>query len=204
MTDIYTEPDFDVDTLRNLGPLRALAGIWEGGKSLDVSPAAGAPNNQFYNERIELQPMDPQTNGPQLLYGLRYHARMTKPDEIATYHEQVGYWYWEPATHTIMMALAIPRAQVALAVGKATPDAKEFEVCATRGRTDFGICSGTFLEENFRTDSFVMKVTVNPDGTWSYFQDAVLMIRGQTAFHHTDKNTLRKVAEPTPNPQARQ
>ena len=28
--DIYTEPEGDPDTLANLGPLRALAGIWEG------------------------------------------------------------------------------------------------------------------------------------------------------------------------------
>ena len=29
--DIYTEPsNLDVDTLKNLGPLRAIAGIWEG------------------------------------------------------------------------------------------------------------------------------------------------------------------------------
>lgn len=202
-TDIFTEPDFDVDTLRNLGPLRALAGIWEGDKSLDVSPAAGEPNNQVYVERIELQPIDPQTNGPQLLYGLRYHARMTKPGEVATYHDQVGYWHWEPATGTVMMALAIPRAQVALAIGKAAKDAREFEVRASRGRTDYGICSGSFLEDNFRTDSFLMRVTVNPDGSWSYFEDTVLMIRGKTEFHHTDRNTLRKLAEPTPNPMAR-
>ena len=28
--DIYTEPDFDPDTLANLGPLTGMAGIWEG------------------------------------------------------------------------------------------------------------------------------------------------------------------------------
>jgi len=28
-TDIYTEPDADVDTLKNLGPLAAMAGIWD-------------------------------------------------------------------------------------------------------------------------------------------------------------------------------
>jgi hypothetical protein len=30
-TDVYTEPsDIDPDTLKNLGPLAPLAGIWEG------------------------------------------------------------------------------------------------------------------------------------------------------------------------------
>ena len=50
------------------------------------------------SRRIELQPIDPQTNGPQLFYGLRYHTFITKPDQVKTYHEQVGYWLWEPAT----------------------------------------------------------------------------------------------------------
>jgi len=45
-----------------------------------------------------------------------------------------------------------------------------------------------------------IKVTINADGTWSYDEDTVLMIRGKTEpFHHTDRNTLTKVAEPTPN-----
>jgi hypothetical protein len=34
-------------------------------------------------------------------------------------------------------------------------------------------------------------------------EDTVLMIRGQTEpFHHADRNTLIKIAAPTPNPLA--
>ena len=78
--DIYTEPsDVDVDTLKNLGPLRGMAGIWEGLRGLDVKPKAEGPRKQAYVEHIELQPIDPQTNGPQLFYGLRYHTHMVKP-----------------------------------------------------------------------------------------------------------------------------
>jgi hypothetical protein len=202
--DIYREPEnIDVDTFRNLGPLRPLAGIWEGTKSLDVNPKASGPVKQAYVERIELQPIDPQTNGPQLFYGLRYHTHMVKPGEIATYHDQVGYWLWEPAKRIVMLSLAIPRGQVALAVGQAKPDATEFEVTAARGQTEYGICSTTFLEHAFRTDSFRMKVTVHPNGTWSYFEDTVLMLRGKEPFHHTDQNTLVKIGDPMPNPLAR-
>jgi len=51
---------------------------------------------------------------------------------------------------------------------------------------------------------FRIKVTINTDDTWTYDEDTVMMIRGQTEpFHHTDKNTLIRVAEPTPNPLAR-
>src|SRR5947199_4946359 len=38
--DIFTEPEPDPHTLRNLGPLTPLAGLWEGERGLDVHPAA--------------------------------------------------------------------------------------------------------------------------------------------------------------------
>lgn len=202
--DIYTEPtNIDVDTLRNLGPLRALAGVWQGTRGLDTKPKAEGPKKQAYVEHFELQPIDPQTNGPQLFYGLRYHQHVTKPDQVKTYHDQVGYFLWEPATNTVIQTLSIPRAQVALAVGQATADAKFFELVATRGATDYGICSTPFLEHAFKTIEFRSKITVNDDGTWTYDEDTVLVIPGLAEpFHHTDRSTLTKIAEPTPNPLA--
>jgi len=203
--DIYTEPsDVDVDTLKNLGPLRGMAGIWEGRRGLDVNPKPEGPKKQAYVERIELQPIDPQMNGPQLFYGLRYHTHVVKPEEVETYHDQVGYWLWEPATGTVIHTLTIPRAQIVMAAGKASADAREFELVATADDVSFGIRSAPFLEHAFRTVEFRIKVRINADGTWSYDEDTVLMIRGKTEpFHHTDRNTLKKIAEPTPNPLAR-
>jgi hypothetical protein len=203
--DIYTEPsDVDVDTLKNLGPLRGMAGIWEGRRGLDVNPKPEGPKKQAYVERIELQPIDPQMNGPQLFYGLRYHAHVVKPEEVETYHDQVGYWLWEPATGTVIHTLTIPRAQIVMAAGQASADAREFELVATNDHISFGIRSAPFLEHAFKTIEFRIKVRINEDGTWSYDEDTVLMIRGKTEpFHHTDRNTLRKVADPTPNPLAR-
>jgi len=203
--DIYTEPsDVDVDTLKNLGPLRGMAGIWEGRRGLDVNPKPEGPKKQAYVERIELQPIDPQMNGPQLFYGLRYHTHVVKPEEVETYHDQVGYWLWEPATGTVIHTLTIPRAQIVMAAGKASADAREFELVATADDVSFGIRSAPFLEHAFRTVEFRIKVRINADGTWSYDEDTVLMIRGKTEpFHHTDRNTLKKIGEPTPNPLAR-
>ncbi|MBM3462544.1 MAG: DUF1794 domain-containing protein [Armatimonadetes bacterium] len=199
-TDIYTEPsNLDVNTLNCLGPLRALAGIWRGTSGLDVKPKADGPRQQAYVERLELQPIDPQTNGPQLYYGLRYHAHITKPEQVKTYHDQVGYWLWEPATETVIHTLTIPRAQVVIAYGKAKATDTEFEVAASED----DIRSAPFLQHAFRTVSFRMKVTLNADGTWSYDEETVMMIKG-APFHHTDKNTLVKIAEPTPNPLAAQ
>jgi hypothetical protein len=203
--DIYTEPsNLDVDTLKNLGPLSSMAGIWQGTRGLDVKPKAEGAKKQVFVERIELQPVDPQTNGPQLFYGLRYHTHVVKPDEVKTYRDQTGYWLWEPATGTVVQTLAIPRAQTAMAVGKASSESTSFELVATRGSETYGICSTPFLEYAFRTVEYRIKVTINPDSTWSYDEDAVLMIRGNTEpFHHTDRNTLTRIAAPTPNPLAR-
>jgi hypothetical protein len=202
--DIYTEPRADVITLNNLGPLRHMAGVWSGTRGLDTKPKAEGPKKQVFEEHYELQPIDPQTNGPQLFYGLRYHTHVTKPEQTKTYHDQVGYWLWEPATNTVIQSLAIPRGQIAMAVGRAKADATSFELVSTRNTTTYGICSNPFLEDAFRTDSYRIKVIVNPDGTWSYETDTVLVIQGQAEpFHHTDRNTLHKIAEPMPNPLAR-
>lgn len=203
--DIYTEPrDVDPDTLNNLGPLTGMAGIWQGTRGLDVKPKAEGPKQQAYVERIELQPIDPQTNGPQLFYGLRYHTHVTKPDQVKTYHDQVGYWLWEPATGTVIHTLTIPRAQVVMAGGKAAADATRFELVAREEDDSFGIRSAPFLQHAFRTVEFRIQVSINPDGTWSYEEDTVLKIHGQDElFHHTDRNTLTRIGDPVPNPLAR-
>ena len=202
--DIFTEPeDVDPDTLANLGPLRRLAGIWEGKKGIDLNPKADGPERRVYLERIEMQPIDPQPNGPQLLYGLRYHIHINTPEEDITFHDQVGYWLWDPATELVMQTLAIPRGQVALAGGKANPDGTGLVVSARRGDTEYGIASTAFLEYAFRTDSYELTVTFNADGSWSYVSDTMLSVRGQAEpFRHRDRNTLVKVGEPTPNPLA--
>jgi len=202
--DIYTEPsDVDPHTLKNLGPLTNMAGVWEGVRGLDVNPKPDGPERQVFIERIELQPIDPQTNGPQLFYGLRYHTHIVKPRQVETYHDQIGYWLWEPATGNLIQTLAIPRGQIAMAFGRAAKDATSFELVATRGAQTNGICSNPFLEHAFKTVEYRIKVTIG-ESTWSYDEDTVLMICGKSEpFHHTDRNTLTKIAEPTPNPLAR-
>lgn len=201
--DIFTEPDdVDPDTLANLGPLARLAGIWEGRKGIDLNPKADGPERRAYLERIELHPIDPQANGPQLLRGLRYHIHINTEEEDITFHDQVGYWSWEPATGLIMQSLTIPRGQAVLAAGRASEDGT-ITVRATRGSTEYGIVSTTFLEYAFRTDSYELTITFNPDGSWSYVSDTMLTVRGQAEpFRHRDRNTLMKIAGPTPNPLA--
>ena len=203
--DIFTEPeDVDPETLANLGPLRRLAGIWEGQRGVDINPKAEGPETRQYYERIEMQPIDPQANGPQLFYGLRYHLHVNTREEDISFHDQVGYWLYEAATGLILQTLAIPRGQIAIAAGHAEPDAKKLTLKATRGQTEYGICSTTFLELAFRTDSYEITVDFHDDGTWSYISDTTLIVKGQSEpFLHRDRNRLTKIAEPDLNPWAK-
>lgn len=212
-SDIYTEAAGDDDTLAHLGPLRALAGVWTSAEGTDVHPVGpgsdisgpvvdGDEHNEFV-EHYELHPIDPQTNGPQLFYGLRYHTHIVKPGEVETFHDQVGYWLWEPAARTVLHTLAIPRGQVALAAGGAEPDATEFEVSATLGSETFGILSNPFLVRAFHTVSFRLRVTVHDDGRWSYEEHTMMRVPDRDGLvDHVDRNTLRRIAEPAPNPLA--
>jgi hypothetical protein len=200
--DIFTEPsDVDPDTLANLGPLRRLAGGWEGRKGVDLNPKADGPERRDYIERIDCQPIDPQANGPQLFYGLRYHVHIITEEEDITFHDQTGYWLWEPATGLILQTLAIPRGQVALSEGHAAPDADRLVVESRRGSTQAGICSTLFLEHAFRTDSFRLEIQFHSDDSWSYVSDTILIVRGQSEpFLHRDRNTLVRASAPEPNP----
>ena len=204
--DIFTEPsNIDVNTLKNLGPLTEMAGIWEGSRSLDIPPKPlSAPERQAFVEHTELQPIDPQANGPQLFYGLRYHTHIVKAGEVETYHDQVGYWLWEPATGNVIQTIAIPRGQTVMAFGHAAADATSFELSAERGVTTNGICSNPFLEEAFKTLAFRITVVIKSHDAWTYDEDTTLIVRGQSEpFHHTDHGELTRVGEPTPNPLAR-
>ena len=200
--DIFTEPeDVDPDALARLGPLRRLAGVWEGRKGVDINPKADGPEQREYYERIEMQPIDAQANGPQLFYGLRYHQHVNTPEEDIAFHDQVGYWLWEPATGLILQSLAIPRGQVALSAGHARPNDTRFVVESKRGETEYGIASTFFLEQAFRTETFHLEIEFHGDGTWSYVSDTTLIVRGQAEpFLHRDRNRLTKVAEPDLNP----
>ena len=155
-------------------------------------------------ERIELQPIDPQTNGSQLFYGLRYYTHVTKPDQVKTYHDQVGYWLWEPANGTVIHTLTIPRGQVVMAGGTVASDADEFELTARLGDSVYNICPNPFLDHAFKTVEFRIRIRFNDDGTWFYYEDTVMKIQGQAElFYHIDYNVLTWVAEATPNLLAR-
>ena len=201
--NIYDEPAVAADTLEHLGPLRGLAGTWQSEQGIDISPKAEGPERKTYIEHVRVEVIDAQANGPQLLYGLRYHIHINNPEEKITFHDQVGYWLWEPATGLLLQSVTIPRGQALLAAGKAHKDDTQFVVEAVRGETAYGIVSNSFLEEAFRTDRYRCAVTILDQNHWSYEINTTLMIKGQsTAFDHSDTNTLTRIAGPEKNPLA--
>lgn len=200
--DIFTEPtNVSPDTLANLGPLRGLAGLWQADKGVDINPKADGPERRVFIEHVRMDPIDAQTNGPQLFYGLRYHIHINTPEEDITFHDQIGYWLWEPASGLVLQTVAIPRGQVLLAAGHAKAGDRRISVAARRGDTTYGICSNAFLEEAFRTDSYRIDITFNDDDSWTYLVQTELFVHGKP-FNHHDTNTLKRAAAPTVNPLA--
>ena len=168
-----------------------------------MSPKLEGPEAETFIEHAEFQPIDAQTNGPQIFYGLRYHLRIVKPDDVETFHDQVGYWLWEPATGALVQTLSIPRGLTAMATGRAKASDRSFRLDAVRGGETNGILANPFLEHAFKTLRYSIAVTIHDERSWSYEQETVLSVRGQAEpFSHTDRNLLRKVGEPTPNPTA--
>lgn len=200
--DIYTETEACPNTLSMLGPIARLAGKWYGEDGVDTHPQADGPEMEPYHETWEFEILDPQNNGPQVLYGLRYHVAITKPGELMAFHDQVGYLLYEPETGKLYQTLAIPRGQIAMAAGEVHElNPRRFTLRAERGNPVNGICSNPFLEEAFLTTSWEITYEFHDDGTFSYEQVTKLVIPGvEGEFEHTDTNRLRLIQPARPNP----
>ena len=186
------------EKLLNLGPLKSLAGIWEGDKGLDVAPTddrQGAERNAF-RERLVLDPMLlPVHNHEQTLFGLRYSMTAWEGAAADPFHEELGYWLWDPTAGHVMRCFLIPRGVTILAGGEAKADAKQFTLRAQLGSPTFGISSNPFLDREFKTLSFSMSVTVHDAQSFSYEQTTELLMKGRREpFLHTDRNTLRRIS----------
>lgn len=192
--DIYAKADADPDVLANLGPLAPLAGIWEGDAGIDISPSAGGAVENLYRERMTFEPMGPVQNGPQTIYGLRYATTAWPLGEEDAFHEEKGYWLWEPAAGQVMRCFIVPRGVTVNAGGTATADATEFELFADVGSELYGVTSNPYLGRTKRTIRYELKVTIHPDGRFSYAEDTQIEIDGRDElFHHTDSNVLIRV-----------
>lgn len=183
------------DIVRNLGPLTLLAGVWEGDKGCDAAPSGdgGVETNKF-RENMTFEPFAPVSNHEQKLYGLRYSTTAWRLGEDDPFHEELGYWLWDANEKQVLRCFIVPRGVSVVAGGTVEPDAKTFRISADAGSETYGVCSNQFLDREFKTVRFELQVTLHEDGSFSYEEDTQLKIRGQAnLFHHTDKNTLRKI-----------
>ena len=183
------------DLLTHLGPLAALAGVWEGDKGADVAPSddRGTERNAF-REPLTFEPFGPVKNHEQTLYGLRYSTVAWRLSDDAPFHEETGYWLWDAAAKQALRCFMVPRGVTVLAGGTVEPDAKAFEISADAGSDTYGICSNKFLDQEFKTVRYELSITVHGRDSFSYKEDTQLKIRGQQElFHHTDANTVKRV-----------
>jgi hypothetical protein len=106
----------------------------------------------------------------------------------------LGYWLWDAQAKQVMRCFIVPRGVSIIAGGTVEPNAKSFELAADVGSETYGICSNQFLDKEFKTVRYELRVTVHDDQSFSYEEDTQLQIKGQKElFHHTDKNTLKRV-----------
>ena len=183
------------DMLNNLGPLSPLAGVWEGEKGEDVAPSddRGTEFNKFC-ERITFDPIPPVRNHEQIPYGLRYATVARRVGESDPFHEEVGYWLWDPGERQVLRCFIVPRGVALIAGGTVQPAARELTLVAEASSETYGICSNRFLDREFKTVRYELTVTSFTPNNFHYKEDTQLRIPGQPElFHHTDQNMLTRV-----------
>lgn len=186
-----------MDQLENLGPLAALVGTWEGEKGIDFSyhHETKEDGETPYREKVTFGAFGPVDNGTQCLYGLDYRMAAWRGDEVDPFHTEIGYWLWDAADGQVLRCFLVPRGTMVLAGGDATADATSFTLRAEVGSEEYGILSNRYLAKNARTVSYEVTITVEGD-TFTYAEDTVLQMAGRAELlHHTDGNTLRRVAD---------
>lgn len=186
MSDSSNEIDY--------GPLQQLIGSWEGNKGTDLAPKPGGEESTPYYETFVFEEAGTVTNaGTQTLAVLRYHQVVKRLCDDAVFHDETGYWMWDPAQKIIMHSLFVPRAVGILAGGAytanpASEDGVELKVAAKIDDPDWSIVQSPFMRDNAKTIAFEHQINVDATSL-CYKETTVLDIYGKI-FNHTDENTL--------------
>jgi len=181
----------------NYGPLAVLIGVWEGDKGVDRAPEPNAEERSPYYETIIFEAAGDVTNAEeQTLSVVRYHQVVSRKSNDEVFHDQVGYWLWDPADDTIVETFTIPRAVAVVAGGKLGQPASMdeelvFEVAAETGSLEFGIVQAPFMFNKAKTTAFSHTITVKGDDM-RYSETTVLDIYEKKSYDHTDVNTLKR------------
>lgn len=176
------------------GPLTDLIGVWKGEDGTDVAPGPDAPEISPYCDTITFTPAGGVTNAKkQKLVAIHYHQIVQRKSNGNVFHNETGYWMWEPATQVIMHSLVIPRAVCVLAGGTYTgaKDAEGrvvIEVSAACDDDQWKIVESPFMRDNASTKSFRQKIAVG-NGKLSFSETTMVDIYGEL-FEHTDEDQL--------------
>ncbi len=180
-----------------LGPLASLVGNWAGERGRDISPSSSGGSTQTdFRETLEFVPVGAVKNAAiQELRVVRYHQQVYRLSDGAKFHDQVGYWSWEPAKNEVIQTLTIPRAMALLAGGVVESDtdhhyASSLKV-ASMQEGPWPIIQSPFLSESAKTIAYELHLKVQADEL-SYEQTTSLMIYGR-AFEHRDRSVLTRV-----------
>ena len=175
------------------GPLTNLIGSWEGDKGLDVAPEPDGSAGSPFFETLEFTACGTAENAEsQELAVVRYQQTVSRKANREVFHDQAGYWMWDPSTRVVMQSLTIPRAVCVLAGGGAVENDGliTLEVHAAMDDPDSGVIQSPFMRDNARTVSFSHRLTVGND-SMSYSETTVLDIY-RRKFDHTDANELHR------------
>ncbi|MCP4459505.1 MAG: FABP family protein [Cytophagales bacterium] len=178
------------------GPLQELIGVWKGDKGMDIAPEPDGTEENPYYETITYTAAGDVTNAElQVLSVVHYRQIVTRKSNDEVFHDETGYWLWDPREEVIMHSLVIPRG-VCLLAGANHQNLKDeednviIEVEASIDNRDWGIVQSPFMQNNAKTTAFRHKIIVG-NGKMSYSETTMLDIYGRT-FEHTDQNELSR------------
>ena len=174
------------------GPLANMVGVWKGDKGLDVAPKVQGEEKSPYYETLMFEAIGSVTNaGEQTLSVLRYHQVVSRHSDKQVFHNETGYWMWDPKEQRVMQSLTIPRGVCLLAGGgfrKGEPAGVLLEVKAAANDEHWSILQSPFMQAKAKTLEFDHKITVDGDAL-RYEETMVLDIYGRR-FEHRDENEL--------------
>lgn len=178
------------------GPLAAIIGTWQGESGMDIAPESdGIEENPYYETLVCEAAGDLKNAESQQLWTFRYRQEVRRKSNHEVFHDQVGYWIWNPAQQLVIQTLTIPPAVCVLAGGKATETAEgaiQIEVSASLDDPHWNILQSPFMAENAKTTAYRHSITVKGD-ILGYTESTMLNIYGKE-FDHTDGNTLHRTS----------
>jgi len=91
------------------GPLTPLIGVWEGDQGMDIAPEPDGTEENPYYETLTFEAGGDVSNAEsQTLAIVRYHQVVSRKSNDEVFHDQIGYWTWDPPTQTSTQSIRIP------------------------------------------------------------------------------------------------